>query len=166
MKVENKLVSPFAGKDPYPGQGEFDTTYKTIAIVDKVKKVGEGEDDYIIEKKVIVTEKPIKDVVAADKDSVGVDNIIRQVMRTNDLSLLPVDRGDCHVDLVGAPENLMEVKQMGVDAEASFNKLPADLVNGMDMQSFVNSMSQEKFNEFIQAVQARTAGKENVKDGE
>lgn len=166
MKEENKVVILPGRKPAYPGKKDFDKTYKTITIVDKVRKIGEGEDDFIIEKKVIVTEKPIKDVVEADKDNVGVENIMKQIMRTGDLSLLPIDRGDCNVDLVGAPESLMEVKQMGVDAEAAFKQLPDDIVNGMDMQSFVNSMTQEKFNEFIAAVNARAAGKEEVKDGE
>ena len=161
-----KLNSPFAPNgEEHPGQDGWDTTYKTIEIVDTVEKVGEGDKDFVIVKKVLVTETPIQEVIDADKDSVGVENIIKQVMRTGDTSLLPVDKGDCKVDLVGAPESLMELKQMGVDAEKAFKGLDPELTKGMDMAAFVNNMNQEQFDAFIAAVQARVSGKkEEVKD--
>ena len=164
---KQKITNPFtAFREPYKGQGDFDTHYKSIKIIDVVKKTGEGENDFIIEKKVVEDLQPIKDVVEADRDSVGVENIIKQVLRTGDTSLLPVDDGKCNVDLVDAPENLMELKQMAVNAESKFKALPPELVDGMDMTSFVNSMSQEKFDAFIKAVQERASQKEVVKDGE
>lgn len=164
-----KRTNPFT---PYNhnvnGLDGFEEDYETIKIVDVVKMTGEGEKDFVIQKKVLVEKTKIQDVIDQDKDSVGVENIIKQVLRTGDTSLLPVDEGKCQVDLVGAPENLMEVKQMGVDAEKAFKGLPSELVEGMDMTSFVNSMSQEKFDQFIKALAARkekAAGKE-PKDGE
>lgn len=168
MEKKVKKTSAFmAFQEPYDGQKDFDQTYKSIKIIDVVKKTGEGEDDFIIEKKVIVDETPIKDVVEADRDSVGVENIIKQVLRTGDTSLLPVDKGNGElVDLVGAPESLMEVKQMGVNAEAAFKSLPSELVDGMDMVSFVNNMSQEKFDAFIKALQDRASQKKEVKENE
>lgn len=161
MSAKN-ATSPFtAFHDPYKGQTDFDEFYKSIKIVDTVKKVGEGEQDFVIEKKVIVENTPIQEVIDADKDNVGVENIIKQVLRTGDTSLLPVDRGDCNVDLTNAPENLMELKQMGVDAENAYQSLPEELRQGLDLVSFVNSMSQEKFDQFIQAIAARqSAGKD------
>lgn len=167
MAEKKKLHNPYSltgevGDRIVP---EYDTDYKSIKIVDVVKKIGEGENDFIIEKKVVEEFTPIQDVIDADKDSVGVENIIKQIMRTGDTSLFPIDNGDCNVDLVGAPENLMEVKQVGIDAEAAFNKLPEGLVNGMDMKSFVNSMTQEQFDAFIKATQERLSPKkEEVKD--
>lgn len=164
-----KRTNPFT---PYEhkvdGLSGFEDEYETIKIVDVVKKTGEGENDFVIQKKVLVEKTKIQDVIDQDKDNVGVDNIIKQVLRTGDTSLLPVDDGKCNVDLVGAPETLMEVKQVGVDAEKAFKGLPAELVDGMDMTSFVNSMSQEKFDQFIKAVAERqkaAVGKEPVGDG-
>lgn len=155
MAEQKKLNNPFCGRTDglkFEGQKDFDIDYKTIEIVDKVKRIGEGEDDYIIEKVVVESYKPIQEVIDADKESVGVYNIIKQVMRTGDTSLLPADDGKCNVDFTNAPEDLMQLKQMGIDAEKAFNSLPSDLVNGMDMQSFVNSMNQEQFDAFIKAV--------------
>ena len=160
--MENKLkylVSAFCPSDtPFPKEKDFDKDYKSIKIVDVVKKTGDGENDFIIEKKVIEEFTPIKDVVEADRDTVGVDNIIKQVLRTGDTSLLPVDKGECNVDLVGAPETLMDLKQLGVEAEKGFNSLPSELTNGLDMVSFINSMSQEKFDAFVAAIKNRAAG--------
>ena len=143
----------------WEGQKDFDQDYISIQIVDKVVKTGEGENDFIVKKDVIVSKTPIKEVVDADKDSVGVYNIIKQVLRTGDTSLLPVDKGDCNVDMVGAPETLMEVKALGVDAEKKFAGLPKELTKGMDMKAFVENMSQEQFDAFIKAVSDRSTGK-------
>lgn len=167
MAEKKKLHNPYSltgdvGDRIVP---EYETEYKSIKIVDVVKKIGEGENDFIIEKKVIEDFTPIQDVIDADKESVGVENIIKQVMRTGDSTLFPMDKGDCNVDLVGAPENLMEVKQLGIDAEAAFNKLPEGLVNGMDMKSFVNSMTQEQFDAFIKATQERLMPKGEDNNG-
>lgn len=148
----------------WEGQKNFDQDYISIQIVDKVVKTGEGENDYVIQKDVIVTKTPIQEVVDADKDSVGVYNIIKQVIRTGDTSLLPVDKGDCNVDMVGAPETLMEVKALGADAEKKFAGLPKELTKGMDMKTFVESMTQEQFDAFIKAVSDRSTGKVEKKD--
>lgn len=156
--AEKKLNNPFVGRvDGYvdPGIKDFDQEYKEIQIVDKVKKVGEGEDDYIIEKVVIETFTPIQEVIDADKNSVGVYNIMRQVAFQDDKTIF-ADKGNGQlVDLSQAPENLMELKQMGVDAEKAFAKLPGDLKGEMDMETFVKSMNQEQFDAFIKAVADR-----------
>lgn len=165
IKEVKKVHSPFA-----PGvrqvenkpQTDFDTEYKSITIVDKVVKTGSGDNDFIVKKVVVEDYKPIKEVIDADANSVGVYNIIKQVMRTGDTSLLPRDDGNCNVDLVDAPETLMEVKAMGEAAEKAFGSLPADLVQDLDMTKFVETMSQEKFDAFIAALQSRA----EKKDGE
>lgn len=163
-KEEKKFVNVWTGHVEDAGQKDFDQDYISISIVDKVVRTGEGDHDFIIEKEVIEERKPIAEVVQADADSVGVYNIIKQVLRTGDTSLLPADDGKCNVDLVGAPENLMELKQMGVDAQKAFQSLPNELVQDLDMASFVNSMSQEKFDAFVNALADRQAGKVEKKD--
>lgn len=159
--MENKKIkrtNPYqVVQEAYPGQKDFDEYYDDIKIIDSVKKVGDGEEDYIIVKKVVHSKRKIQDVVDADKDSVGVENIIKQVLRTGDTSLLPMDDGKCNVDLVGAPEDLMQLKQTAVDAEKAFKNLPPELTDGLDMASFVNNMSQEKFDAFIKAMKDRAA---------
>lgn len=142
----------------------WDTDYVSISIVDKAVKTGDGDDDFIIQKVVVEERQPIDEVVKADAESVGVYNIIKQVMRTGDTSLLPIDDGKCQVDFVGAPENLMELKQMGVDAEQAFNGLPKDLTKELDMASFVNSLTQEQFDAFVKGIAERAAGKVEEKN--
>lgn len=141
-----------------PGQSDFDQEYESIEIYDKVVKVGEGDEDFVVVKDVKKTKRLIKDVVNADKDSVGVENIIKQVLRTGDTSLLPIDKGDCNVDLVGAPQSLMDLKNLGVDAEKAYNALPADLVKGLDMKTFVENLTQEQFDAFVKAFADRNKG--------
>ena len=164
-----KLISPFApnGID-CKGQKDFDQDYKDISIVDKVFKTGDGDQDFVVGQDVIVTLKPIKEVVDADKQSVGVVNIMKQFMRTGDQSLLPMDDGKHSADYVGAPQSLMELHQLGEKAKKDFDKLPPELVKKMDMKSFVENMDQEQFNAFVKAVADRSSKKkeEVKKDGE
>ena len=167
--MENKKLvnSPFAPNGAiWEGQKDFDTEYVSIEIRDKVVKTGEGENDFIIEKCVVETRTPIQEVIDADASSVGVYNIIKQVMKTGDTSLLPVDTGNCNVDMVGAPETLMDVKALGQKAEVEFKKLPDEIVEGRDMVSFVENMSQEKFDSFIKAINDRANAQKEVKKDE
>jgi hypothetical protein len=145
---------------------DWDQCYETISIVDTVVKTGEGDQDFTIVKKVLVETQPIDEVVQVDASSVGIENIIKQVMRTGDTSLLPVDKGNPFVDVVGAPENLMELKAMGQAAEEKFNKLPEDLTKGMDMKAFVENLTQEQFDAFVKAMADKTAGKVEEKVNE
>lgn len=154
---QKKRIKGFSNNGAvWEGQKDFDQTYKRITIVDSVEKI--GEDQYSVVKKVIEEEEPIADVIQADADSVGVYNIIKQVLRTGDQSLLPVDRGNPFVDAVGAPENLMELKALGQEAEKKFNDLPQDLVKGMDMKSFVENLTQDQFDAFVKAVSEKVKG--------
>lgn len=170
MEQKNKITKfprAFIDRMPaYQGQKDFDTDYKSITIVDKVVKTGEGDEDYIIQKVVIEDKKPIQEVIDADANSVGVYNIMKMFAQTGDESLLPRDRGDCNVDIVGAPENLMELKQMGQDAEKKFAQLDPELTKGMDMAAFVNNLTQEQFDAFIKAATDRAAGKTEEKTNE
>ena len=142
----------------WEGQKDFDQTYKTISIIDVVEKTGEGDDDFSIVKKVVLEETPIDEVVQADAQSVGVENIIKQVLRSGDTSLLPSDKGNPFVDIVDAPQNLMELKALGQQCEAKFKDLPEDLTKGMDMKSFVDSFTQEQFDAFVKALSDKVKG--------
>ena len=166
--MEKKLTnSPFCPNGAtWEGQKDFDTEYVSIEIRDKVVKTGEGENDFIIEKCVVETRTPIQEVIDADASSVGVYNIIKQVMKTGDTSLLPVDTGDCNVDMVGAPETLMDVKRLGQDAEARFKALPKEVTEDRDMVSFIENMSQEKFDSLMKAIKGRADAQKEKKDNE
>ena len=164
MAEKKKVKNMFMATTEWPGESNFDKDYVSISIVDRVVRTGDGDDDFIIEKVVLEERQPIAEVVNADAESVGVYNIIKQVMRTGDTSLLPADDGKCQVDLVGAPENLMELKQLGVDAEKAFNGLDPELTKGLDMASFVNSLSQEQIDAFVKSVAERAAGKVEEKN--
>lgn len=150
----------------WPGRTEFDQDYINVTIFDKVERTGEGDDDFSVVKDVRYDKQPIKEVVEADAESVGVYNIMKQVLRTGDTSLLPVDKGNPLVDIVDAPENLMELKAYGEKAEANFRNLPDDLTKGLDMKAFAESLTQEQFDAFIKAVSEKFNKKSEVKENE
>lgn len=159
-----KLNSPFAPNGFKAEALPCDKEYKSIQILDCVKKTGDGEQDFIIDKKVEVTLQPIRDVVDADKDKVGVYAVLKQFMRTGDQTLIPRDDGNCNVDLVGAPESLIDVDRLGKEAEQKFTTIPEELRGELDMEKFVESMSQEKFDAFVKAVADRSSKKSEVKE--
>lgn len=164
MENQKLIKSPFVPRPSVaPGLDNFDQDYKIIQIVDHVVEVGKDQDNkpiYNIEKVVIEDYQRIQDVIDQDAPNLATpDKIMMQFLKTGDPSVLPVDQGNCNVDLVGAPENLMDVKQVGVDAQQKFEKLPKELTEDMDMVSFINSMSQEKFDAFVKAISDRAADK-------
>lgn len=167
MKNKTTKFHPFLSRmGAYPGQTGFETHYKHIQIIDQVEKVGEGDKDFIIKKVVVEDLTPIQEVIDVDANSVGVANIMKMFAQTGDEALLPRDDGSCHVDLVEAPENLMQLKQMGQDAQKKFVALDPGLTKGMDMAAFVNNLTQEQFDAFIKAATERAAGKNEVNDNE
>lgn len=155
-----KTTSPFFynGVDAV-AQSKFEDNYESITILDKVEKTGEGDNDFVIVKTVQKDYTPIRDIIDADAESVGVYNIMKMVARTGDTSLLPVDKGDCNVDLTNAPEDLMQLKQIGINAQSAFNRLPEDITKGQDIANFINNMSQEKFDALIKAIADRNVVK-------
>lgn len=165
-KQVKALNSPFSSNGiVYPGHKCSDEFYESIKIVDSVKRVGDGDEDFVVVKKVIVEKQPIKEVINADKDNAGVYAILRQFAKTGDESLLPMEKDPSNVDLVGVPSSLMEMKQTGVDAEKAFKKLPGELTKGMDMKSFVEYMTPDQFETFIKAIVERQAQKGEKVDG-
>lgn len=169
MEKTQKRIKGFSNNGVvWEGQKDFDTEYVSIEIRDRVKKTGEGDNDFIVEKVVVETRTPIQEVIDADAQSVGVNNIIKQVLKTGDASLLPVDTGNCKVDMVGAPENLMEVKAFGQKAEVEFKQLPREITEDRDMVSFIENMSQEKFDSLMNAIKNRATAQEKkeVKENE
>lgn len=163
-----KLNSPFAPNGVQHKKSDVgDPEYISIQILDVAKKVGEGDNDFVIDKKLVISKDPVQDVIDADKDKVGVYSVLKQFMRTGDQDLIPRDTGKCNVDLVGAPSSLIEVDQLGKESEKKFAKLPKELTGELDLQKFVETMSQEKFDAFVKAVADRSSkGKEVKKDGE
>lgn len=164
--MAEKVSSIWTAHRDWPGQKDFDKDYEKISILDKVIKTGEGEEDFIVKKIVVVEKQPIAEVVAVDADSVGVYNIMKSLAFQRDPGQFADSGSGEVVDMTGAPEDLMQLKQLGVDAEKAFAALPEDLTKGLDMASFVNSMSQEKFDEFVKAIQARADGKKEEKVNE
>ena len=56
-------------RDPYCGQKDFDQFYFHVIFKDVVKKIGDGEEDYVLEKKAICDKVKISDQMALKKNA-------------------------------------------------------------------------------------------------
>ena len=77
----SSVVCGFAVRKDYKGQGDWDETYKDIQLKKKLVPLGpadeNGEIPYVEELVEIVHETPIKDVIAAQEDSCGLEAYLK-----------------------------------------------------------------------------------------
>lgn len=76
-----EVVSGFAVRKTYEGEKDFDTTYKEVELKKKLVPLGPADEDgeipYTEEIIEIVHETPIKDVIAAQEDSCGLEAYLK-----------------------------------------------------------------------------------------
>lgn len=167
---QKKLKSPFiAGfwQHDIEAQGNWDEDYITYELKDTVVKTGEGEEDFVIQTKIIEHRDNIAEVIAKDADSVGVANLIQRVLRTGDESLMPPPLGtDGRLDDgTRCPDNLLDAVNMAEDAYKVYESLPEEIRKGRDLEQFANSFTAQEFIDFLTAQQKKVDPQEK-KDGD
>lgn len=77
----NEVKAGFSVRKTYEGEGNWDTTYKDVQFKKKLVPLGpadeNGEIPYTEEIVEIVHETPIKDVIAAQEDSCGLEAYLK-----------------------------------------------------------------------------------------
>lgn len=157
-----EVVCGFLVRKDYEGQKDFDQTYKEVTIKKRVKKIGEGEEDFIIEEFEEVKEIPIKEVLAAQAEDVGIE----AYMRPYDLAGQPlpdVRVGDDVLDVSQFPEDPADVMKVGDQMMANFYGLdPLLRGDAKTPEEFLNSITDEKLKAYYEA--KLNAGKKEVKE--
>ena len=103
---------------------EFDKYYIDRKIIEVVKKVGEGESDFIVEQKALDHNIDIHEFVNASADSCGVYNILKKVIATGDSSLLNPITDDSYTDVSNIPSTSSGLEAMQAKALKSYNDSP------------------------------------------
>lgn len=150
MALNNKQCArgAFTPRKSSPGVKDFEKYYYTNEVKKVIKKVGEGEDDYVLIEKVIVHRDLIQGVIDSQADEVGVYNIIERAIRTGDASLLQsaqVHVSDDILDITGAPKDLAEGLHMSQASAAAYESLDPALTKGRTLEQFILSITADEF---------------------
>lgn len=133
-------------KEKYYYSYEIKTTYK---------KVGEGEEDFVPVKKKVIHKEDVNALINSQAKDVGVYNLIERVIKTGDPTLIKaarVDENSQLLDITRAPQDLAEGLSIKQKQEAAFASLPESLKKGRTLQQFVEGITAEEFNAWIQSM--------------
>lgn len=149
-QVNNKCTAAgaFTPRPCPKGVKDFDKYYITYEVKKVLKKVGEGEDDYVLEDKIITHKDLIRSVIDAQADEVGVYNIIERAIRTGDASLLKsaqVHVSDEILDITGAPADLAEGLHMSEASQKAYASLDPALTKGRTLEQFILTITPDEF---------------------
>ena len=136
-------------------QDKFDEFYIDYEIKQVVKKIGEGEEDFIVEDKIIEHKRDIVQEINAQADQVGVYNLMKRIAMTKDDSLMPEPMPKTGVtsDFTNVPDNLLDADLMAKERIKQFNALPDSLKKGRSFEEFVNTFNQDEFNVWLKSMQ-------------
>lgn len=139
-----EIVCGFAVRKDYEGQKDFDKTYKEITIKQRVKKIGDGENDFLVEEYEEVKETPIAEVLAAQVDQVGIEAYLRpyQIAGVEPPS---VHVGDEIFDTTQFPEDPADVSRVGDEMMRVFNSMDPELRgDAKNVEDFLSSITDER----------------------
>lgn len=157
------VVCGFGVRKTYEGQKDFDETYKEVTIKQRVKKVGDGENDFIIEEYEEVKETPIREVIMAQFDDVGIEAYLRPYQIAG-LDIPGVEVGDDIQDFTGYPEDPADAIKIGDKMMENFNSLPSELRgDAKTPEEFFAGLTEEKWNAWLNSNVNVEKGKEDEK---
>lgn len=146
-----EIVSGFGVRKTYEGQKDFDTCYKEITIKQRVKKVADGDNDFVIEEYEEVKEVPIREVIDAQVDEVGIEAYLRPYQLAG-VSLPDVEVGEDVMDVSQFPEDPADAMKVGdVMMQNFYNLDPALRGDAKTPEEFLANLTQEKFEAYLKS---------------
>ena len=160
-----KINSPFIPKKTVYHEYKFDEEYVSYEVKDVVKKIGEGEEDFVITQKLIEKREPIKEVIARDAGTTGIQAVMQRALLTGDTSILPdpLPKTGVVSDYTEVPDNLLDADLYAKAMEAKFNALPEEVRKGRSFDEFCQFFTQDEFNAWMNAMLPK---KEEKKEGD
>ena len=163
-KTGEVCFGPLAARK-FEGQKDFDKYYIDITIKQVVKKTGDGEDDFILVDKEIITKRDISKTINAQASDVGIEAYLRNYEISGE-PIPEVNVTDDVQDFTGMPGSLADAILLGENSRKKFASLPSDLKGKMSYEEFMASFTQEMFDQFISKYTPKTPEKEKSKEGE
>lgn len=146
----------------FKGQDNFDKYYIDKTIKKVVRKIGDGEDDFIIEDKIVESKRDIAEEIHAQAGDAGIDAYIRQYEKIGE-PIPEVEVTDDVQDFTEMPESLADAVLLGETSRQLYASLPKELRGKMSYEEFITSFTQEKFDAYIASL---IPPKEEEKGGE
>lgn len=143
-KDTGEIVAGFGVRKTYEGQKDFDSTYKEITIKRRVKRIGDGDEDFIIEEYEDVKETPIREIIDAQVDDVGIEAYMKPYL------LAGVDLPDVKVsgeiqDFTQFPEESVYGIEVGDMMCSVWNNMDPELKGDCkSVEEFLSSITDER----------------------
>lgn len=166
------VCSPFLKRINAPAKKDFDKYYLDITEKEVFKSTGEkdeeGNDLGVSEKKLIIKKIDISEYLESQATQVGIDHYIKNLaLQGVDINEFNTLVNDDVVDLSNAPDNLADIALAGDKAKAAFASLdPALKGNHTSIEGFLNSLTQEHIDSYIQGRIDALTPKQNIVEGE
>lgn len=138
---------------------DFDKYYIDRVIKQVVKKIGDGENDYVIEDKEVITKRDIAEVINAQNSDAGIEAFLQPYLTSGE-KLPNVNVGDEIADYTKCPDTLADAIALGEEAKKKFNSLDPKLTKGMTPEEFIQSITQKAFNEYLASLTPKEEGEE------
>lgn len=148
MEIKKMPKTPFLSRKTFDGQKDFDKYYIHTVIKQVVKKVGLGEEDYVLVDKKQITKDDIAQTINSQNDEAGIDAYLKNlVLQGEELQNTSVSKNVN--DFSKAPEDLAAACDLGHKMVKAFNSLPKELKKDLSIEEFLNGMTQEAFNNYM-----------------
>lgn len=161
-----KVLNPIFGAScvrSFEGQKDFDKYYIDLVVKQVIKRTGEGEEDFIIVDKEILTKRDIAKEIHAQAGDAGIDAYLKNFELTG---VSPIESfagvSDEIIDTTKMPQTLADAQLLAKKTGELFESLPRELVGKMSYEQFIANFTQEKFDEYIASI---TPKKEEKKEG-
>lgn len=165
-----QVKSPFNSRiAKVNGTKNFDKNYISYDVKKVVKKIGDNEDDYILENKIITKKDSVYELINSQAAEVGVYNILKKVAMTGDETIFDeykAPSGETITDISKVPENVADMFNNASVMMQAFATLPVDLVKGRNFSQFCETITQAEFDAWYkQIVDIKKNEKEEVNNG-
>lgn len=171
-KQKSICKGPFGTYKTFEGQKDFDKYYLEVSEKEVFKDSGEKDEEGnslgVSSIKLIVKKIDIHDYLESQRDTVGVENYMRSLaLQGVDINELNTSVDDNIQDFSQLPDTLADVLTAGDKAKAAFAKLdPALKGSHTTIEGFLNGLTQETIDSYIQGRVEALTPKATVKEGE
>lgn len=151
-------------KEKHGGLKGFDKDYVDVTVKEVAVKTGEGEEEFSIIKKSVVSKRNIKAFINSQAQDVGIEAYKRNLALSGQPLTAPTIHDGVN-DFTKAPQSLADLQHLSENANKVFNSMDSDLKgNNKSIGDFLAYVANNK--QFIDEYIAKKTKKTEVKPKE